>query len=246
VRARAIGLRLASRRPPDPKKRRESVNQRLAIILSATALAVALLGSTPAGQAIVSQVSAFAKHAKTADFAKNAGAVDGLKASTRPRPGRLLALGKDGKFPLSVGQKGPPGPKGEKGDRGAQGPPGPGWKLDYNSFFPGPFTSVHDISFTSSGGPLLVFFNGSAYASTTGQVLFLCLRFDVTGPLGGCGLVAENEPLSHKTLVSEPTYVQDFPAGNHTFSIVDPRAGGATKSDTYDTYSVLILEYAPS
>jgi collagen triple helix repeat protein len=104
---------------------------RISIVLSATALVVALFGSTPLGHAVSSAVPPFAKHAKTADYAKNAGAVNGLKASKRPRVGWLVALGKDGKFPASVGQVGPtgpkgdPGPQGPKGDKGNPGPMGP-------------------------------------------------------------------------------------------------------------------------
>ncbi len=37
-----------------------------------------------------------------ASFAKNAGAVNGIKASRKPAPGRLLPLGKNGKFPSAV------------------------------------------------------------------------------------------------------------------------------------------------
>jgi hypothetical protein len=55
-------------------------------------------------------------------------------------------------------------------------------------------------------------------------------------------MVAENEALSHKTLVSIPEIAM-LPAGHHTFSIVDE--SGVTKSDIYDNYSVLILELAP-
>ena len=100
------------------------IRERLALVLSATALAVALFGSTPLGQAVVSAVPPFAKHAKTAGYAKNAGAVNGLKASKRPRAGWLVALGKDGKFPASVGQVGPAGPKGDTGNPGPAGPKG--------------------------------------------------------------------------------------------------------------------------
>jgi hypothetical protein len=100
------------------------VNHRLPVLLSATALLVALFGSTPLGRAVVSTVPPFAKHAKTADFAANAGAVNRLRASTHPRAGWLVALGSDGKFPVSVGQVGPPGPQGPKGDQGSQGPSG--------------------------------------------------------------------------------------------------------------------------
>ena len=94
---------------------------RLPVVLSFTALAVALLGSTSVGHAFSSGVT------KRAVFAKNAGAVNGIKASKQPRPGRLLPLGPDGKFPASVGLAGPrglQGPKGDKGDTGPQGPTG--------------------------------------------------------------------------------------------------------------------------
>jgi hypothetical protein len=101
------------------------VKQRLPLALSATALAVALFGSTPLGHAVVSAVPPFATHAKTADYAKNAGAVNGIKASKRPRVGWLLPLGKSGKFPASVGVAGPAGPQGPKGDQGAKGEAGP-------------------------------------------------------------------------------------------------------------------------
>jgi Collagen triple helix repeat (20 copies) len=67
--------------------------------------------------------------------AQNADRVDGIHASTTPRPGALLALGKSGKFPVSVigavrGPRGPAGPtgatgpQGTKGDTGAQGAKG--------------------------------------------------------------------------------------------------------------------------
>jgi hypothetical protein len=107
------------------------VQARLPVVLSATALAVALFGSTPLGHAVVSVVPPFATHAKTADYAKNAGAVNGIKASTRPRVGWLVALGKGGKFPASVGvagpqgSAGPAGPAGPAGRDGATGPKGP-------------------------------------------------------------------------------------------------------------------------
>jgi hypothetical protein len=110
------------------------VQARLPLVLSATALVVAIFGSTPLGHAVVSAVPPLATHAKTADFAKNAGAVNGIKASKRPRVGWLVPLGKGGKFPASVGvagptgpqgPAGPAGPQGAKGDAGARGPSGP-------------------------------------------------------------------------------------------------------------------------
>jgi Collagen triple helix repeat (20 copies) len=101
--------------------------KRLPIVLSTTALVVAVFGSTPVGHAVGSAVP-FATHAKTADRASNAGAVNGIKASKTPRAGWLVPLGKDGKFPASVGASGlagPLGPKGERGEQGAAGPTGP-------------------------------------------------------------------------------------------------------------------------
>ena len=91
------------------------------------ALAVVLLAWSPLGEAAGRSV---------ATFARNAGAVNGIKASRRPVPGRLLPLGRNGKFPSSVvptmrgargadGSQGPPGPDGAAGPAGAQGPVGP-------------------------------------------------------------------------------------------------------------------------
>jgi hypothetical protein len=88
------------------------VKERLQLILSATALVIALFGATPVGRAVVSAVPPFATHARTADYAKNAGEVNGIKASTRPRVGWLVLLGKGGKFPASVGVAGPQSPCG--------------------------------------------------------------------------------------------------------------------------------------
>jgi hypothetical protein len=100
------------------------VKERLPLIFSLTALLIALFGATPVGCAVVSVVPPFATHAKTADYAKNAGAVNGLKASTRPRVGWLVALGAGGKFPASVGVAGPVGPQGPAGPAGTQGQKG--------------------------------------------------------------------------------------------------------------------------
>ena len=99
--------------------------QRLPVVLSAAALVVAVLGATPNGFA------AFKGVAKVALFAKNAGKVGGITASKKPKPGKLLPLGKNGKFPASVlpvvtgtgpeGARGPAGPAGPQGAQGLQG-----------------------------------------------------------------------------------------------------------------------------
>jgi Collagen triple helix repeat (20 copies) len=101
-----------------------TARRRLPIVLSTTALAVALFGSTPVGHAVGSAVPPFAAHAKRADYATNAGALNGIKASKTPRAGSLLPLGLDGKFPASVGVAGPVGPKGDQGPPGSTGPKG--------------------------------------------------------------------------------------------------------------------------
>jgi hypothetical protein len=97
---------------------------RVALVLSATALTVALFGSTPVGHAVGSKVPFFAKTAGYANRAGTAAALGGVKLSKQPRPGTLLPLGADGRFPASVGLAGPAGPKGEKGDPGPAGPKG--------------------------------------------------------------------------------------------------------------------------
>lgn len=99
------------------------MNRSTAIVL---ALFV-LLAWSPLGEAAERTV---------ASFAKNAGAVNGIKAARKPTPGRLLPLGKNGRFPSSVvpiargargsdGAPGPPGPQGLRGATGAVGAIGP-------------------------------------------------------------------------------------------------------------------------
>jgi hypothetical protein len=98
------------------------------IIVSGTALLLVLLAASPAGGAARRSIAA---------FAHNAGAVNGIKASRTPKPGRLVPLGKNAKLPSSVvptvrGARGLPGPQGQvgpagpHGPQGATGPAGPG------------------------------------------------------------------------------------------------------------------------
>ncbi|HKO74462.1 MAG TPA: hypothetical protein VJU01_04040 [Gaiellaceae bacterium] len=67
------------------------LRERLPIILSVTALVVAVFGATPVGNAVDAVL-----------FAKNAGKVDGIDASKTPKAGDLLALNGNKKFPASV------------------------------------------------------------------------------------------------------------------------------------------------
>jgi hypothetical protein len=68
------------------------MKHRLPIILSTTALVVAMAGITPLGEAAKDAIP----------FARNADKVDGLHASRTPKAGRLLALDRSKKFPASV------------------------------------------------------------------------------------------------------------------------------------------------
>lgn len=88
--------------------------QRLPLAISVMALCVALVGSPGAAVSAVKKVV----------FADNAGSVNGLKASKKPRPGRLVALNENKKFPSSVLPAGQAGARGPRGATGPQGPPG--------------------------------------------------------------------------------------------------------------------------
>ena len=72
---------------------------RLPLILSATALVVALFGATPLGEAAGPVASNAVPFAKRAGYAANSGAVNGIKAARRPAPGRLVPLDQNGKLP---------------------------------------------------------------------------------------------------------------------------------------------------
>jgi hypothetical protein len=69
------------------------MKRRLPIILSMSALVVAIAGNTPLGEAASDAIPR---------FARNADKVDGLHASRTPKAGRLLALDRSKKFPASV------------------------------------------------------------------------------------------------------------------------------------------------
>jgi hypothetical protein len=90
-------------------------------IVALVGAALALTAAIPAGGA--------ARHG-IANFALNAGAVNGIKASRTPKAGRLVPLGRNAKLPASVvptqrGDRGLTGPQGPAGPPGAQGPAGP-------------------------------------------------------------------------------------------------------------------------
>jgi hypothetical protein len=117
------------RKPLVSDSRRSLVHTaRLIAVLAGAALLLAVLAASPAGGAPRRSIAA---------FAQNAGAVNGIKASRTPKPGRLVPLGKNAKLPRSVvpttrgarglqGPAGPAGPVGPQGPQGAAGPAGPG------------------------------------------------------------------------------------------------------------------------
>jgi hypothetical protein len=71
------------------------MRMKLPLALALAALVVAALGWTSFGEA--------ARYVRLrVTFAKNAGKVNGIKASRKPKAGRLFPLGKGGKFPASV------------------------------------------------------------------------------------------------------------------------------------------------
>jgi hypothetical protein len=103
------------------------MKERLPLVLSASALLVALLGTTPLGQAAGTVIAKGVPYATKAGFATNAGKLNGHISSARPRAGQIPVLNTLGKLPASIGAVGPQGPAGvpgAKGDAGPAGPPG--------------------------------------------------------------------------------------------------------------------------
>src|SRR4030095_17145865 len=102
------------------------MKKRLPLILSMTALVVSVLGTTPLGHAAGSAVSAVVPLSKTANWAKNAGKLNGHSSSRVPRVGQIPVVGANGKLPATLGAVGPAGPGGPQGEGGAEGDTGAG------------------------------------------------------------------------------------------------------------------------
>jgi len=103
------------------------MRQRLPIILSTTALVVALIGSTPIGHAARNAIHSVPPFAKKAGYANRAGTAENSKrlagrtASQNPGPNQIPVLNASGQLPASIGAVGPQGPQGPKGDKGDPG-----------------------------------------------------------------------------------------------------------------------------
>jgi hypothetical protein len=124
------------------------------VVLAGVVLALAALAASPAGGAARRSIAA---------FASNAGAVNGIKASRTPKPGRLVPLGRNAKLPPSVvptvrgprgatgapGPPGPQGPAGPQGPQGAQGATGPAG--------PGPAKLAYDVPANTPAATILTF-----------------------------------------------------------------------------------------
>lgn len=95
------------------------MKQRLPLVISVTALTVALVGSTPLGQAAESVLDQIVPRAKRADLAANSVRLNGHRSSFNPKPGQIPIVGAEGKLPASIGAVGPQGPQGPPGPRGA-------------------------------------------------------------------------------------------------------------------------------
>ena len=99
------------------------MTNRVPLALSTTALVVALVGSTPLGQAAESALDQVVPRAKRADFAANAGKLNGHKSSVNPSRGQIPVVGTNGKLSASIGAVGPAGPAGPQGPPGRHGIP---------------------------------------------------------------------------------------------------------------------------
>ncbi len=97
------------------------MNKRLPLIVSSIALVLALLGSTPLGQAAESALEQVVPRAKRADFAANAGKLNGHKSAVNPKRGQIPVVGANGKLSPAIGAVGAAGPTGPPGPQGPAG-----------------------------------------------------------------------------------------------------------------------------
>lgn len=101
------------------------MRERLPIVLSGSALLVAVFGATPLGHAAGQAIQAVPPFAKTANFAKfagNASKLNGRKSTLKGAPGTIPVVGRDGKLPASIAadRRGSRGRRGRRGRMGRQ------------------------------------------------------------------------------------------------------------------------------
>jgi hypothetical protein len=171
------------------------MRERLPIVLSASALLVAVFGATPLGHAAsraIHAVPPFAKTASYAKFAGNASKLNGRKSTLSGAPGTIPVVGRNGKLPASIGTVRPQGPKGDagaKGDKGLKGDPGDKGtdsttrivlvRVFGNNATPG---QVSQATATCGSGERLI--GGGAENISVGAVKKPILQSFPTGPVG--------------------------------------------------------------
>jgi hypothetical protein len=128
------------------------MRKRAPIVLSVTALVVAVLAATPLGQATATRLSAVVPpFARTAGFARlsdNSNKLNNHRSTLRGLAGTIPVVGANGKLPASigaVGPQGPAGPAGPKGDKGALGPVGPTKGVASKNGRPNDYTNNTDV-----------------------------------------------------------------------------------------------------
>jgi hypothetical protein len=128
------------------------MRQRAPIVLSVTALVVAVLAATPLGQATAKHLTAkIPPFARTAGFSKlsdNANKLNNHRSTLRGLAGTIPVVGANGKLPASigaVGPAGPAGPKGAPGPIGPAGPPGPTKGIASKNGRPNDYTNNTDV-----------------------------------------------------------------------------------------------------
>ena len=128
------------------------MRNRLPLIFSVSALAIALLNTTALGEAAGNAIAKVPPFATVAGFAKNAGKLNGHSSSVAPKAGQIPVLNSAGKLPSSIGAVGPrgaigpTGAVGAKGDQGPKGDPGPPGLSQYASYsFPENVPGQEDI-----------------------------------------------------------------------------------------------------
>ena len=104
------------------------MRQRVPLVISITALAVAVLGATPlghaAGEKLAAAIPPFAKTAGYAKFSGDSSKLNGRKSTLSGAPGTIPVVARNGKLPVAIGAVGPQGPAGPKGDKGLKGDQG--------------------------------------------------------------------------------------------------------------------------
>ncbi|MFL5930893.1 MAG: hypothetical protein ACJ75P_06530 [Gaiellaceae bacterium] len=175
------------------------MKNRLPLVLSATALVVAVFGITPLGQATTNIVQTH--------YARNAKFLRGNAPSVTAGKGKIPLANKAGKLDPSwgaVGARGLAGPPGANGAAGPAGPQGP----------PGPAGPAGATGATGAQGAPGVVASGRAQVSgalVAGDNFFLAAAF--TPPATGSCLVTANVQMSGASTGTGPYFRIGFKRG---------------------------------